>query len=138
MEVTFIAVAHPEHPLHRLNRELTAEDLVDHLQIVVRDSGSRARDDGWLGATQRWTVTSAETKVSLMSAGLGFGWLPTHLIGDELRAGLLKPLPLREGRERRRTLYLVFANPQSAAPVRGASPKSSALSRAGPSTRADR
>jgi hypothetical protein len=30
---------------------------------------------------------------------------------EELKRGLLKPLPMREGGERRAELYLVFAHP---------------------------
>ncbi|HYH41571.1 MAG TPA: hypothetical protein VD867_06285, partial [Burkholderiales bacterium] len=37
-------------------------------------------------------------------------------IRDELANGTLKPLPLREGRERHAELYLVFANRDAAGP----------------------
>src|SRR5688572_3357322 len=116
MDIEFIAVAHPEHPLHKLGRELTTDDLERELQIVVRDSGTQGRDDGWLGATRRWTVTSASTRMALMRAGLGFGWQPRAHIEDDLAAGRLKPLPLREGRTRKRTLYLILAEPKQAGP----------------------
>jgi DNA-binding transcriptional LysR family regulator len=116
MDVEFIAVAHPDHALHRLGRELTLDDLARELHIVVRDSGTQDRDDGWLGATRRWTVTSGSTRLALMRAGLGFGWAPIAHIEDDLAAGRLKPLPLREGRCRKRTLYLVLAEPREAGP----------------------
>jgi DNA-binding transcriptional LysR family regulator len=120
MDIEFIAVAHPEHALHRLareqSRELTLDDLARELHIVVRDSGTQGRDDGWLGSTRRWTVTSGSTRLALMRAGLGFGWAPLAHIEDDLAAGRLKPLPLREGRCRKRTLYLVLAEPRDAGP----------------------
>lgn len=57
--VEFVAVAHPDHPLHRLQRELTHQDLETQMQVVIRDSGRlQPRDHGWLGAEQRWTVGS--------------------------------------------------------------------------------
>lgn len=43
LEVEFVAVAHHDHALHRLGRELTAADLAPELQVVVRDSGERPR-----------------------------------------------------------------------------------------------
>ena len=50
-DVEFVAVAHPEHPLHRLNRELSFQDLESQMQVVIRDSGrQQPRDVGWLGA----------------------------------------------------------------------------------------
>jgi DNA-binding transcriptional LysR family regulator len=116
MEVEFIAVASPTHPLHKLGRELSTEDLGPELQIVVRDSGTRnPRDDGWLGA-RRWTVSNGETKVALLKSGMGFGWQPLHTIEKELEEGSLKPLPLREGQRRKRTLYLVFPGQKKPGP----------------------
>lgn len=117
MDITFLAVAHPQHALHQLGRELTTDDLARELQVVVRDSGSqKPRDDGWLGATRRWTVSNGSTRLALMRSGLGFGWAPLQTIQDDLERGDLKPLPLREGRTRKRTLYLVLAEPRQAGP----------------------
>ncbi len=78
-DVEFVAVAHPEHPLHRLNRELNFQDLESQLQVVIRDSGRRQpRDVGWLGAEQRWTVGSLATAATFVGSGLEFAWLPRH------------------------------------------------------------
>ncbi|RMT98605.1 hypothetical protein ALP39_02665 [Pseudomonas marginalis pv. marginalis] len=61
-DVEFVAVAHPEHTLHRMNRELSFQDLESQMQVVIRDSGrQQPRDVGWLGAEQRWTVGSLAT-----------------------------------------------------------------------------
>ncbi|CAD5108728.1 LysR family transcriptional regulator [Zestomonas carbonaria] len=105
--VEFIAVAHPLHPLHLLQREITFQDLEGHLQVVIRDSGhTQPRDVGWLGAEQRWTVGSLATAATFVGNGLGFAWLPRHLIERELHEGLLKPLPLDQGGSRRPSFYL--------------------------------
>ncbi len=56
LDVTFLAVAHPDHELFRLDVPLTTEHLVHHVQVVVRDSGVKhPRDEGWLGADRRCT-----------------------------------------------------------------------------------
>ncbi len=105
--VEFVAVAHADHALHQLGRKLSVQDLQSQMQIVVRDSGLRQpRDAGWLGAEQRWTVGSLATSVAFVSSGLGFAWLPRHLIGRELAEGVLKPLPLVQGSIRRPLFYL--------------------------------
>jgi DNA-binding transcriptional LysR family regulator len=97
-EVEFVAVAHPDHPLHKMQRKLTFEDLQNQLQVVIRDSGrSKPRDVGWLGAEQRWTVSSLSTAACFVSSGLGFAWLPRHQIDRELSAGILKTLELEQG-----------------------------------------
>jgi len=105
--VVFIAVAHANHPLHQLQRKLSVQDLQSQMQVVVRDSGQRQqRDAGWLGAEQRWTVGSLATSVAFVSSGLGFAWLPQHMIERELAEGVLKPLPLVQGSIRRPQFYL--------------------------------
>jgi DNA-binding transcriptional LysR family regulator len=105
--VEFIAVAHPDHALHRLHRELTFQDLETQMQVVIRDSGRlQPRDVGWLGAEQRWTVGSLATAATFVSNGLGFAWLPRHLIERELQDGLLKPLPLDQGGSNNPLFYL--------------------------------
>jgi DNA-binding transcriptional LysR family regulator len=111
MRLRFIAAAHSEHPLHRLGRELTYRDLRRHRQLVIRDSGTqRTRPGTWLGSEQRWTVSNKATSIRAACMGLGFAWYPEENIRSELDAGVLKPLPLKEGAERWAELYLVFAD----------------------------
>src|SRR5215475_9675271 len=90
MRLPIVAVAHPDHPLHRLNRELTYRDLRRHRQLVIRDTGTHRTRAG--------------------SMGLGFAWYPEDTIRAELDSGALKPLPLREGAVRWAELYLIFAD----------------------------
>jgi DNA-binding transcriptional LysR family regulator len=116
MRARFVAVAHPDHPLHRLGRPLTLEDLNEHRHLVVRDtSRERTRTVGWLGE-QRWTMSQKATSIRAARMGLGFAWYAEDIIRDELEAGVLKPLPLREGAERYGTLYLIFADRDAAGP----------------------
>lgn len=108
--VEFVAVAHPDHALHRLQRELNFQDLETQMQVVIRDSGrQQPRDVGWLGAEQRWTVGSLATAATFVGSGLGFAWLPRHMIERELGDGLLKPLPLDKG-STRNSVFFLYAN----------------------------
>ncbi|MDH0300418.1 MULTISPECIES: LysR family transcriptional regulator [unclassified Pseudomonas] len=116
--VEFVAVAHPEHALHRLGREITFQDLESQLQVVIRDSGrAQPRDVGWLGAEQRWTVGSLGTATTFVSSGLGFAWLPRHMIERELRDGVLKPLPLDQGGSRHPLFYLYSSKEKTLGPA---------------------
>jgi len=110
MAVRGIAVAHPKHPLHQLGRPLTERDLKRHRRIFIRDTGTQ-RQREVQGVELRWTVSNKATSIRAVSMGLGFAWLPEDWIGDELRAGTLKPLPLKSGAERRGELYLAIADP---------------------------
>lgn len=116
--VEFVAVAHPDHALHGMNRPLTFQDLENQLQVVIRDSGrQQPRDVGWLGSEQRWTVGSLATAASFVSSGLGFAWLPRHMIGRELREGSLKPLPLEQGGSRQPAFYLYSSKEKPLGPA---------------------
>jgi len=116
MPIRFLPGAHPEHPLHKLGRPLTMQDLRAHRQLVVRESGTRRATKPRLEAAQRWTVSHMSTSIQAASRGYGYGWYPEYRIRDEIAAGTLKVLPLREGGESLAQLYLVFADRDAAGP----------------------
>jgi DNA-binding transcriptional LysR family regulator len=111
-----IAVASPDHPLHRLGRLLTLDDLKEQRHIVIRETGSKRATNVSMEATQRWTVSHSATSIEAVRSGYGFAWFPEEKIRNELREGSLKPLPLRDGGERFIQLYLVLADPDAAGP----------------------
>lgn len=110
IQVNFIAVAHPDHALHQLNKELTTQDLNRETHVIVSDSGSKGVNSGWISDARRWTVTSPESAHKIISNGLGFGWLPEAEIEQQLANKQLKPLPLKEGKINKAILYLVYAD----------------------------
>lgn len=116
LQMRLIAVAHPDHPLHKLGRDVTYDDLRAHRQLVVRESGSERRTRLLVEATQRWTVSHMATSIHAARLGYGYAWLAEDRIDEELRAGTLARLPLREGPERRAQLYLIFGNRELAGP----------------------
>jgi len=118
VEVEFVAVAHRDHPLHAVGRELNGNDLKGHRQVVIRDTGvHRSVDSGWLAAEQRWTVSHMRTAIATIRRGMAFAWIPRDYLVDELESGELLPLPLREGAIRRATFYLVFGDRDGAGPA---------------------
>ncbi|MFT4928601.1 MAG: DNA-binding transcriptional LysR family regulator [Phenylobacterium sp.] len=120
-QIDFIAVAHPEHALHTLNRALSEQDLKSHRQVVIRDSALLNKSDvGWLGAHQRWTVSHLRTSIDMICHGLGFAWLPMSSIKDQLDTGQLKPLPLRHNSKRTMGLHLIFKDADSLGPAASA------------------
>jgi DNA-binding transcriptional LysR family regulator len=116
MQVRFVCVAAPTHPLHGLGRALTLDDLRQHRHLVVRDSGAlRSRSGGWLNE-RRWTVSNKATSIRAACKGLGYAWYPLESIREELDSRALKPLPLEQGRERYVTLYLIYADRDAIGP----------------------
>ena len=118
MDVPMIAVAASGHPLHHQGGALSLEDLVPHTQVVVRDSGrEHPRDEGWLGAQHRWTVSSVEASVQAIRAGFAYAWMPANRIESLIASGELKPLPLRAGATRKLSLYVVLVKGETAGPA---------------------
>ena len=56
------------------------------------------------------------TSIRAARMGLGYAWFPRENIREELDSGALVPLPLAEGRERYVTLYLIYADHDTAGP----------------------
>jgi DNA-binding transcriptional LysR family regulator len=118
LTVTFVAVAYPKHPLFELDRPLTPNDLSKHIQVVVRDSGLKhPRDEGWLSAERRCTVSSMEASLAMIKAGLGYAWLPEHLTSEAIHQGALRALPLEMGSSRPVSLHLVLVRPETSGPA---------------------
>ncbi|WP_331347028.1 LysR family transcriptional regulator [Cellvibrio sp. UBA7661] len=111
-------VASPVHPLLQLGRPVNHEDMRQHRQIIVRDSGQyRRRTEGWQEADQRWTVSHIKTSIDAIRMGLGYAWLPDAYTHDDIAAGRLKYLPVEVGSAREVTTYLTFADRDFAGPA---------------------
>lgn len=112
VQMRFLAAAHRDHPLHKLGRTLTNRDLKHHRHLYIRDTSTQRKRDATtsVGDEQRWTVSNKATSIRAATMGLGFAWYAEEDIRTELAAGILKPLPLREGGELFAQLYLVFAD----------------------------
>jgi DNA-binding transcriptional LysR family regulator len=117
-QIRMLPVAHPDHPLFQLGRDISEDELRQHRQIVLRDTGTRRQvDAGWLGAEQRWTVSHPASSLEAVKAGLGFAFLPYARVKPALEAGELRHLPLAQGAERRVTLNMVLSDRDHAGPA---------------------
>src|SRR3954470_12789565 len=116
IRLRMVVAASPDHALPQLKRKVTQKDLRAHRQLVVRETGQARNAQTSVEATQRWTVSNMSTSIIAARAGYGYAWYPEYKIRDELEAGTLKALPLREGSERFVELYLVFADREAAGP----------------------
>jgi len=117
MQVRFIAAAAPDHPLHRLGRVLTLDDLREHRHLFVRDTATQRQLPTAGGLTEaRWTFSHKATSIRAACMGLGFAWYAEDQIREELAAGRLRPLPLEQGGERWSTLYLASSDPDTEGP----------------------
>ncbi len=116
--VTMHGVSSPDHPLQKLGRSINFEDMRQHRQIIVRDSGQyRRRTEGWQEADQRWTVSHIKTSLDAIRMGLGYAWLPDAYTHEDILAGRLQYLPVEVGSVREVPTYLTFADSEFAGPA---------------------
>lgn len=98
-----LLVAHKEHPLAKLAR-VSAADLEAHTFLTVRGSDQRlAMSTTPLDKQDQFRLGDFHAKRVALLAGMGWGWMPEYLIGDDLRKGRL--VVLRFGRTRGRHVF---------------------------------
>ncbi|MEZ2131297.1 MULTISPECIES: LysR family transcriptional regulator [unclassified Sinorhizobium] len=90
-----IPVAAPNHPLAKLGRSLTLNDVREEIQLVVTDASgiTKGRDFNVL-SYRTWRVSDIATKHQLIRGGLGWGGLPATVVREDLAAGRLVHLDL--------------------------------------------
>lgn len=87
--VEIVAVAHPEHPLAKLDRPLSEADMDDHRQLVPT-SRALPRYPNRL-VQDVWEIADLVVRRDMLIRGLGWGTVPRHLVQDALqRADLVE------------------------------------------------
>ena len=113
--IQMVPVVGKDHLLAQLP-ELDLNELSQHLQIVIRDTASKPKDVGWLRAEQRWTVNNFFEAVDILKNGIGFCWLPEHLIDGLLKQGILVRLAITQSSARIVPLALVTPKEETLGP----------------------
>lgn len=94
-----VLAAAPEHPLGRATG-VDRRALLEHTDLVVRDSSaqySRAPRRPYMGSQHVIYLSDFHSKRLALLSGVGFGWLPEHLVAEDLRAGALVAVDFVEG-----------------------------------------
>ena len=95
LDITLIHVAAPSHPLSRIEGPVPREELRRHVQLVLSDrSGLTGNRDYGVLSSQTWRLADLGAKHAMLTAGLGWGGMPAHLVADDLAAGRLKRITL--------------------------------------------
>jgi DNA-binding transcriptional LysR family regulator len=128
MSTDYVAVAHPSHPLAQAEGVLTENELGRHTRVVL-GSGASAKLEA--GASRKgdnsayWHVSSMDTALAALEAGLGYAWLPLNRVRQKLQQGSLQLLSMPAHYHNRKDFYLVHA--RQASPGVAASSLSSLL-----------
>lgn len=95
--IKLVTVAAATHPLVQAGPPLEADALQDKLQIVLSEVREAvAGEDRRVVALNIWRVTDPGVQYGLIVAGVGWGSLPDALVDDDLAAGRLVRLKLKD------------------------------------------
>lgn len=90
-----VAVMAPDHPaLTAAGGTFREEHLTMTRQIVVAGRDLATSDPRFVFARHVWRTDNALAALSLISAGLGWGWLPRNFARPHVAAGALVEIPL--------------------------------------------
>lgn len=113
IEIEHVAVAHPEHPLFSLKREITSEDLEKQVQIVISGGNEHIIDHSNLRLSRYsrfWKVSGIDTAIDALRHCLGYAWLPKCRVQRWLDEEQISVLPLNNGAAYKSTLYLILGH----------------------------
>jgi DNA-binding transcriptional LysR family regulator len=95
-EAKMVTVCAPSHPLASTPNPIPLDEFGRHVQIVVTDNQPEAeRTQQGVAGKRQWLVNDLGAKRDLLKAGLGWGHLPLHLVGEDLVSGQLVELERR-------------------------------------------
>ncbi|MBL5977648.1 LysR family transcriptional regulator [Comamonas sp. NyZ500] len=84
-----------EHEQGRTTRpQLTVEQLAATRQVLVASRDPQQTDPRFVFARQLWRTDSHQAALSLIGAGLAWGWLPKGLVESHIGSGALMEIPV--------------------------------------------
>jgi DNA-binding transcriptional LysR family regulator len=93
-----LLVAHKGHPLVAKGAAVSDDDLRGQVLLVVRGSDPRLRlSTEALDVPTVVSLNDFHAKKTSLLDGLGYGWMPEHLIAKELRRGTLERVRWKAG-----------------------------------------
>jgi DNA-binding transcriptional LysR family regulator len=88
-EISCVLCVAAAHPLAGKG-SVTLDQLHEHVELTVQDSSDQGDDRHMFGGERVFYLSDFSAKKRALSMGVGFGWMPTYLVEDELRAGQLR------------------------------------------------
>jgi DNA-binding transcriptional LysR family regulator len=108
LDVTMLAVARRDHPLHSLRKKVSRIEMLQHMLVTIEGAAAGSPRHQPRGPAQRFlAVSTIEAAIDAVRSGLCFGWLPKHRIRPCLEDGELLPLRMPAGQTREVRLSLV-------------------------------
>jgi DNA-binding transcriptional LysR family regulator len=88
--VKLVGVVAPQHPLAAVTGRVPDTLLAQQTQLVLSDrSELTARQDFSVHSRLSWRMSDLGTKHALLRAAMGWGYMPLHVVRDDLASGRL-------------------------------------------------
>jgi DNA-binding transcriptional LysR family regulator len=86
LDVPFVTVVSPEHPLAKVRATLSKAAVAKHVQLVLTDRTalSEGRHFGVLSPLT-WRLADLGAKHAFLLAGFGWGHMPRHMVEEDLK-----------------------------------------------------
>lgn len=111
--MSFSLVVAAGHPLAQL-KQISLADLAPYRQLVVTSRGGERELEEVIFSSRLWMLESTPLIHDLVRKGVGFSYLPSFLVDEELQAGTLVQLPLvMEKRSHQIPVYSIWPSARS-------------------------
>lgn len=109
-DVHFVFVVRPDHPLAEAPEPLAEHQIRPHRAVAAADSSRELppRTVGLLPGQPVFTVPDLATKRAAQLAGLGVGYLPWHMVREDVAAGRLRVKRTAAGARSTHRLYYAW------------------------------
>ncbi|AIY43973.1 Transcriptional regulator [Collimonas arenae] len=88
--VLLVGVVSPSHALAQIKGRIPSHVLERQVQLVLSDrSALTANQDFSVHSSLAWRMSDLGTKHALLRAGMGWGYMPQHVVADDLASGKL-------------------------------------------------
>ncbi|MHA4869843.1 LysR family transcriptional regulator [Duganella sp. PWIR1] len=97
LSVGAVAVVAPCHPLAAYKGAIPQQEASEHVQLVLTDRSSltAGRNFGVM-SSKTWRLADLGAKHAFLKAGLGWGYMPLHMVEDDLRTGKLARIDIEQ------------------------------------------
>jgi DNA-binding transcriptional LysR family regulator len=108
VSIPTVPVVAAHHPLAEVEPPLGREALEEHIQLVLTDrTPLTAGLTGGIISPRTWRFADLNTRLEYLLAGFGWCFMPVHMVRDDIAAGRLKALDLRENVARTFPVHVV-------------------------------
>ena len=101
IDIPYLPVVASDHPLLEIDNNIK-QKLAEHTQIVVSSSQQSSLTVNVSEEASIWHVGDFDSKRQLIKEGLGWGYMPQHMIDNELKENKLVVLDLERGNKRQK------------------------------------